>query len=392
MNFASLNYVHMLFLRFFLIFSVVCMASCAGQNDETFALQKLRQYTLPLPTGISLNSQVQKPCLNCSETDGDLLYYLSKEDVIIVYDITMGNIVEQITPFQEGPHNVGEVTGLTVYDRDSIFLAAIGNAGYTVINRKAEIVDELRLNWEEDQRPDYTNLANRFNVELGFGNNSIYIPQRIPIYGYRPPTVNHKPLVKYDVISKKSSLYDFQFPSRYYTSNLPLAPTFTSDDQFLYYGLIKHHHVFRINKFDGVVDSVSVRSQFAPEVFINMSGLAGMVELKTHMASTPHYNALLPDPARDYIYRIVVLPPKDLAAVEEDYQKVYDTPERFSIIVCDRELNILHEQEFPEREYNPYGIFINKEGLHLPKTHPDFFVERGKEDEMVYEVFAPKLD
>ena len=56
-------------------------------------------------------------------------------------------------------------------------------------------------------------------------------------------------------------------------------------------------------------------------------------------------------------------------------------------MVLDEDLRVIYEQDFPERLYYPNGIFITEDGVHIPKTHPEYMVKNGIEDRLDYEVF-----
>jgi hypothetical protein len=373
-----------------LLFSFLTI-SCTGQDQAQVTLNKIRSYTLPLPDSIAPNSWTQKVCVSCSEEGEDWLYYLSDdEDLIIVYNLMNRSIVKVIPLLQQGPNNVGSVAGFSVLNRDSIFLSAIGTANNEIINDKGEIIGKIRYSWEEEQLPDFTALASRFYTDLDFSGDLIFAPQGVPIYGYKPPTTDHRPIVEHNLRTGVSRLLNFKFPKEYYESNMPLVMSFSSDKESIYFSLMKDHHVFQIDKMTEEVNSMVVKSRFAPKEFKSMNGIGGMVEIKTYAAGSVGYSAVFADPYRNYIYRIVTMPPRHKERLNEALSQVYNVPDRLSIIVCDKNLNVLYEQELDERTYYPYGIFITKEGINIPKTHPDYFLERGKEDEMVYDVFLPE--
>jgi len=45
-------------------------------------------------------------------------------------------------------------------------------------------------------------------------------------------------------------------------------------------------------------------------------------------------------------------------------------PQKFSIIILDKDLNIIGETLFPADMYDMHGYFINKDGLYLSCSNP----------------------
>ena len=375
-----------------ILFLVAVIYSCGAQENTTNALSELvivDEYRLPIPQDITINSWTQKGYVT-ADSISFLYYHDGSANQILVYDVESRFLVKIIDLAEYGPDGVGRARGLSIESPNRIWMSSIGRAGSYVINDDGKPVEWIPYEWEGEQMADYTSADNNPYRNIIFDGDIIYIPQRIPMYGYRPPTVDHSPIVKFDVKNKKMQLLDFKYPVDYYEKEMPVYFAFEALEDKLLFSLVGSHEVQMIDKATGQVDTKTVRSKYIIEDIKSKAGLGGVEEIMMYNASEPTYPEILPDPYRHLVYRIARLPPRDPEVIKENYNQLHWTPDRFSIIVCDEQLNVLFEQELPSRTYFPYGMFVDPSGIHIPKTHPEFYLASGSEDEMTYDVFVPK--
>lgn len=61
---------------------------------------------------------------------------------------------------------------------------------------------------------------------------------------------------------------------------------------------------------------------------------------------------------------------------ERSFMDIYHNGRKqFSIIIMDKDMNVVGEKLFPEYQYNAYLLFIRKDGLYISVSHfkrPDF--------------------
>jgi hypothetical protein len=378
------------FLGVFLILLLV--SSCIEDNEDSFGeFKNIKSYTLSVPDDLAPNSWAQK---FYSGNDERLLYYLNDdEQKLVVFDIARKSLVKEIELSQQGPNNVGEVFSFSVFSRDSIVLASGPFPFNFVINEDGGKVGKYDYSWNASygQEPDFVSLESRYFTDFSTSNKFDYFVQRVPYRGMKPKKVSHRPIVKFNRSTKEYSLLDFKYPEEYWIQGLPDNLTFNHDEKSIFYGLTGDHNLYSIIKEDGRERKHFLKSKFAPDDMPTTSGFSSREDVMLYDAMTPRYTALIPDPYRKLYYRIVCLPPSDLSVAKAKPTQLHFYPDRFSIMVLDQSMKVKFETAFPEKQYFPHGIFIDEEGIHIPKTHPEFFVALGRESEFLYDVFVPNF-
>ncbi len=98
------------------------------------------------------------------------------------------------------------------------------------------------------------------------------------------------------------------------------------------------------------------------------------------------YSNFVYDRYRDVYYRFFY--PKVVFNNTESMFENGEFRKQFSIIIMDKDLNVIGETLFPENTYNPYMYFVAPEGLYISTNHiknPDF-----DEDYLKFELFELK--
>lgn len=62
---------------------------------------------------------------------------------------------------------------------------------------------------------------------------------------------------------------------------------------------------------------------------------------------------------------------------------------KFSVIILDKEFNIIGETLFPESTYNSYVFFVEKEGLYISRDY-QIGIGNQSEDYLTFELFELK--
>ncbi|MDR2233264.1 MAG: DUF4221 domain-containing protein, partial [Tannerella sp.] len=98
------------------------------------------------------------------------------------------------------------------------------------------------------------------------------------------------------------------------------------------------------------------------------------VELKTsgnplkNEVENPNYGNLFFDPYRDVYYRFAY--PKNEVEQDDNFRELWDYGRKiFSIIILNRDFQVIGETLFPEYIYNPGVVFVNKDGLYISASH-----------------------
>ncbi len=234
-------------------------------------------------------------------------------------------------------------------------------------------------------------MGARDYVDFAFGTEKHFFIQR-PFYRgihNRPPTIKHNPVIIHDVVKNVNRAHPFEFPKEHWEKGLESKMNFNHDKNHVYFSMAASHDVYRINRDAENVDTFRVKSDFAPDKMPSQLGFSGPEDVMLYDASNVRYTAIIPDRYRNLTYRLATLPPSDPETSKNKFFQLHMYPDRFSLIICDSEMNVVGEHVFPERTYFPHGIFVSHEGVHIPAAHPEYLVSNGMEDSVRYDIFVP---
>jgi hypothetical protein len=107
------------------------------------------------------------------------------------------------------------------------------------------------------------------------------------------------------------------------------------------------------------------------------------------LCEAPYYGNLIHDPYRNVYYR-VAFPETEMEELDTStYNDIISSGrKRFSIIILDKDFNIIGETLFPDYKYCCRAMFVEKEGLYIRSNHvmdPDFV-----EDKLMFTCFDLK--
>lgn len=370
-------------------FSIVAFYFFGCTSDDklsSYAAEPIGSFAVAVP----LDS---KPNLKSSKylASANALYGFNYEhQTIYINHLEEGQPrVEKINIKKEGPDGVGIVHSMSVRSADSIFLTTGAGAGaLALVDRSGRPLDKIEYDFGEEQESDFTSLRNRHQKDVVVYRDSLlFFPQRVPFRGARPEKIRHKPIGYYNFSTRSFALVDFEYPPEYWEQNLLDDFTFGGDGEHLYYGLAAQHHIWKIGIESGSKEKILMKSNHFPENFVGEGDFDDVHERTDFLVTQPQYNSLLVDTYRDVLYRIAIIPYEDDKYSKSKSVQLFSYPDNFTVIVSKKSGEYIGEFTFPSRTYFPYWMFVSEEGLNIPKSHPEYLVEYGSEDEVVYDTF-----
>jgi hypothetical protein len=291
---------------------------------------------------------------------------------ILFYDLKSGEYLFQLSLDHEGPNAVGRMTGYYIKDFNNIYITST-QLGLTKVDTTGKI--NRFIKYEETDKghfvvPSFVS-GSYIYTPLVVQENLVFITQ-IPNH---ITTVYETPVcIMIDTLSGKQFSLPFQFPSdvtheEYLQSirGLYFSRDFNGKkfvysfelDENLYVTSIDHEKIEKINAKSKYINKVK------PE---KRSG--DMQSLYTRLLEAPFYGNTLYDKYRDVYYRFAY-PGVDINRYSNySLQDLYMSGlPKFSVIILDRNFNIIGESLFPENTYNPQVAFIHKDGLYVSNIH-----------------------
>ncbi len=342
--------------------------SCVESDSLVMNIQP--SYTIPLSNKLAPNAKCQK----FFETDdGQQLLYYSGDNTnsIAVFDLEKGQKIRETKFREEGPEGVGYLGGFVVLSPDSILLASEGLRHNYIVNQAGEIIYKLE-HADIGQYPEFTGLWSVYFRDTQKKGNKIYLPQDVPyVDGIRPEGV-FRPILVHDLSTSESQTVDFLFPEEIYESKMPTTILFTVGKDCLLYGFSGSNEFYVHDMATGITKKIDSKSTFIEKPIEDLSQVGGMDDYMMYAVRNARYMGNYYDEYRNCYYRVVAHPPRDPKVAMDMYVQLSQYPLRISIILMDENFNTIQEFMLPEGKYFTGGMFINKDGIHLPKSNPAY--------------------
>ena len=368
------------------IFSLITLAACNREPPPSALLASpIHNFSISTPPDSKSNSKSSKYLASANA-----LYSLDYENqAIFVHNL--GNNApnyQKVKLNADGPNGIGKAYSISALSKDSIIVVRAGPGVLSIIDRSGKILETIRYDFSGEQEPDFTGFRNRHKKDVFLYRDSLlFFPQRVPFRGSRPESIDHRPIGYYDLHRKTFHLLDFKYPNEYWNQKLLNDFTFCGNGKYLYFGLAAQHFIWQYDLTTGSHKKISSKSSSFPEEFVGEQEFGDVYERTAFLVTQPQYNSVLADPHRDLIYRLAIIPYEDVAYAKGKSVQLFQYPDIFSVIVSRTDGTQVGEYTFPPRTYFPYGMFVSSQGLNVPKSHPEYLIENGSEDEVVYDVF-----
>jgi hypothetical protein len=317
---------------------------------------------------------------------------------IQIYEMHTGNHYKTVHIDMEGPNGIYHLAGYYIKDFDEIYL---NNAMLPFIARSdtsGRIFQKISFEKSDDGLvlvPIFT--TGIFYKPLVIIKDTFYVAQNTTMPGKEPDTwpvsctidTTHRsvktlplcfpPILKADERHKVGLGLDHVYSRCYdgsrfvYSFYLEEAITVASPDHL-------------------DVQKIPAKSKYIKRINPREKRPDGMFAGAKRECEVPYYGNLIYDPYRNVYYR-VVYPETEMEEEAEGktYIDIFTTGrKRFSIIILDKDFNIIGETLFPDYTYCSVSMFVEKEGLYIRSNHfmnPDFI-----EDKLMFTCFELKKE
>jgi len=313
-----------------------------------------------------------------------LTFQNQNRNEIVFFDMDTQQIAFRIEPELDGPDGIGFLSGYTILNLDSIFVATQGKNEISLINSRAEVKDRYPYQRTEDGITLYYNSFSSFRY-----TPAVIIDGRMYFFPITGRNEEVRPVsVAIDLKTKKvDALSGFQYPVFPKTDNKAkmsgsegdLSRCFDGErfvysfwfGEDIYVTSIDHHSVRAINVKSRYINQIEYTDDYGNLTFEDL-------------LEAPHYGNLIYDSYREVYYRVAY--PK----VESDkgingLELLEYGRKRFSIIILDKDFHIIGETLFPDYTYNNSLMFVREDGLYLSASH--FMNPQYSDDRLVFHRF-----
>ncbi|MBO4985756.1 MAG: DUF4221 family protein [Bacteroides sp.] len=357
-----------LILSLFLFF--LC-ASCATEQKQHFthklvATNRVKTFELDAETRYN-------PFYLYTFRDEAGKTYLSflnyRTNQILFYDWDTSAFLFKVELDKEGSQGVGLPSGYYIHDFRHIYVTSYSYFGLIKVDTTGHVVQKI----------PYGKTPDGYQVQASYAPSSQpYIPPVIigdKLYITQQAAAHICPLertplsVAIDTHDNSNTALPLTYKSvlseaQIQTGETRFSRTFDGrrfiysfyTDENLLIASVEHDTIQRVSAQSGYIENPAQTSQVPVEQ-----------RAKANL-EIPRYGNLLHDPYRNLYYRFAY-PQTELDSNIDWRGKAVYGRKKFSVLILDKDLNVIGETLFPEATYNPYACVVTPEGLYISKDY-----------------------
>ena len=391
---------------FICLVSCICLFACQDSPKESIAIYDIglaesKKIVLPVDEN---TYYLSKSIFQFEEDDKEYLLFGNlekRQHELLIYDIEKQNLHKRIPLEKEGPNGVPGIWGCIPFFDSKTFLVSQHNSGrMSIIDGEGIVVQKYSMR----QFSDKTKRRGLW-VDSRFGVSFFYTPSFIKdsiVYFSNGIFIQYKINQRLDrEVWKTIPMFNSLNLKNGHIHTLPIKyPDIFEDDvkvpagggyEFTYdYNYKQERLVCSLTGYDSIMvtdDLKQVRwyngkSRYLKSMRPKVYEADGFDWLR-EATENPAYHNIMYDKYRDVYYRIVELPYE-----LKQNESPFDTPKgrEFSIIIFDKDLNIIGETKFPGNKYLYKMSFVGRDGLYISENNlanPEF-----DENKLVFACFA----
>ena len=312
-----------------------------------------------------------------SDKSGKEYLTFKSDNSILFYDFKTSEHLFDVKLDLEGPNGVGIISGYHIEDLNNIYITSY----YTSFQKFGFV--KVDTSGTIKQFIEYGKTNNGHNVDPSFKSSSyqytpIIINKNI-IYITQHPNqfsgVAETPVsVAIDTLSNTVKELPLRYPDLITDEELNIVLTgldFSWDfngKQFVY-SFYMDENIYIIDIETGEEIKIPIKSKYINELKIQKRPDDIENAYKIYIESS-NYGNLLYDRYRDVYYRFAHIgaePPSDYKYPLREL--FFNGSVQFSVIILDKDFNIIGETLFPKYTYNPKIAFVHKNGLYISDSH-----------------------
>jgi hypothetical protein len=373
------------------VISLFCLLSCVDKKVQTKESYNLVASDKQLLFALDPNTKTFILALFpfTDETGKEYLTFQNQDqNEILFYDMNSRKLEFKVKPAYEGPNGVGQVLGYYVHTTDSIFLTISGTNEIVLVNRNAEIKDKINYERAEDGTllTDFCSISSVYQPIIMI-DKEMYIMSGCNRWLEKDPVA-----AVINLEDKTIHSLPYYYPSFPGADNKAkragieehLSRCF--DGKHFVYSFYFDETIYIASQDHDSIKEVKVKSKYIDKV--RLLDDYGNLTI-TDACENPNYGNLLFDKYRNVYYRIAY-PETEIEKEVKGMELLQYGRKNFSIIILDKNFNIIGETLFPDYTYNSTVMFVREDGLYISDSHylnPDY-----SDDQLSFKCFTLKKE
>lgn len=357
---------------------IVCsfiLISCQSKKHSRYVTLEKTEEKVIFPVNANSSLFIKALFIFTDKEGKSYLTYLNNDEPeIYIYDIKTQELIKTIRYAKEGPDGIGpKAGGYFMKDWNEIYLPNLYTPEISVIDSAGHKLRGIEYYKFDVDYPFIPTRSVSFNPII-YQNGKLYCPQLVnPRLGEK--AIESSPVeLSLDLNTQKIEILPMKYPSTVtgkYT--LPSLGIETKVSRCSNGELFVYSFSFDENIYVADFDHKEIRKIKAKSAYIDKVNLPENVPTDFHLAvrkmcELPFYGNIIYDKYRDVYYRFVY--PAAEFDEPENFADLWQFGRKgFSILILDKQFQVIGETLFPDNEYVSTLLYIDKAGLFICDNH-----------------------
>ncbi len=362
--------------------TLLLLFSCRPKEREMYTLQPSTDSLVFL-----LNPQTSvfiKALFPYTDEKGNefLTFQNDVEPQILVYDMNTQQYVKTISLDKEGADGVGIFCGYNIQSWDEIYIPCMMRNEIDVVDSEGKIRRRIQYLKTVEGKETLPIIASSFPyMPLEIINKKMYINQQCPNRRLGSRTVEDSPVtLVLDTVANELREFSLRFPpvlpsarTRGNTLGVEFLYSQAFNDTNFVYSFFFDEKIKVVSLSGDVLRTVSAKSRYLDRFDLSNQNV-DLASLPKILCQIPFYGNLIYDKYRDVYYRFVY--PETEVQPNDNAMDIWQLGRsKFSIMILNKEFEVVGETLFPENTYASNHFFIREDGLYLSTSfvkNPNF--------------------
>lgn len=350
-------------------FILILFQSCTNDRKqiELYTLQPTDNYiNLKLDTWTTQN--LKSPTLVTDSTGMEFLVFQhSSFPQLLFYNKATGELAKRVTIPLEGPESIRRFIGFRFKNINEIYLTETDAQGITLINADGKPIKRFIGKTDDGKTIRFVSDAFqivRDSIYLGLYVNHQNPPQirlqespMCAVFNTQTATFQTLPFTYYHLVEEENK--DF----------LSISFRLCFNGNGFVYSFFSMEDIYVTNMSHKNIRKIKVKSKYLPHLEFEMPKKSNVsTDFYWEKLKKGSYGPFLHDPYRHLYYRIA-FPPMEFEKEINPNELMRFGHHTFSVMILNEDFQILDEIIMPNDTYNPFIMFVDKEGLYISQSH-----------------------